>query len=189
MEMDRGMHQVPEADAAVVSDDPKAIDPEGVEWLRVDPAYIKVRIIGVLIAAVVWLLITAVPLVLALTGVWGGYPLWLAWLLPGAALVWTLVDLIVTNRRVRAIGYAERDDDLLVRQGILFKKVLVVPYGRMQYVDVQMGPVDRAFGLCKVQLHTAASDVTATIPGVTAAEGARLREQLSARGEARLAGL
>ncbi|GHD10767.1 hypothetical protein GCM10008096_24590 [Zhihengliuella salsuginis] len=187
------MRQVPETDrapaGAAVADDPKTIDPEGVDWLRVHPDYVKVRIFGVLIGAVVWLIITSIPLVLRSTGVWGGYPEWLAWLLPGLALLWSLIDLFVTNRRVRAIGYAERDDDLLVRQGILFKKVLVVPYGRMQYVDVQMGPVDRAFGLCKVQLHTAASDVTATIPGVTADEGARLREQLSARGEARLAGL
>lgn len=193
MEMDRGMRQAPETEAvppgSVVSDDPKAIDPEGVDWLRVDPAYFKVRVLGVLIGTVVWLLITSIPLVLRSTGVWDAYPAWLAWLLPGLVLVWTVVDLIITRRRVRAIGYAERDNDLLVRQGILFKRVLVVPYGRMQYVDVQMGPVDRAFGLCKVQLHTAASDVTATIPGVTAAEGARLREQLSARGEARLAGL
>ncbi|MCO1337840.1 hypothetical protein BJH93_02890 [Kocuria polaris] len=183
------MHQVPEADAAVAADDPKAIDPEGVDWLRVDPAYVKVRIIGVLIGGVVWLLFTSIPLIMMLTGVWSGFPAWIAWPLPAAALCYWIIVLIVTNRRVRAIGYAERDDDLLVRQGILFKRVLVVPYGRMQYVDVQMGPVDRAFGLCKVQLHTAASDVTATIPGVTTAEGARLREQLSARGEARLAGL
>ncbi|MBG6084816.1 membrane protein YdbS with pleckstrin-like domain [Zhihengliuella flava] len=186
METDRATQ--PSADEGRVID-ARHIDPEGVTWSRVDEKYVTVRALGVAISGLIWLAITAVPLVLALTGVWGGYPRWLAWTLPGVALIWTLIDLLITRRRVRAIGYAERENDLLVRQGILFRKVLVVPYGRMQYVDVQMGPVDRAFGLCKVQLHTAAASVTATIPGVKAAEGARLREQLSDRGEARLAGL
>jgi membrane protein YdbS with pleckstrin-like domain len=59
----------------------------------------------------------------------------------------------------------------------------------MQYVDIGVGPVERGLGLCTLKLHTAAPGTNATIPGLPAAEGARLREQLAARGEARLAGL
>ena len=86
------------------------------------------------------------------------------WLLAGPAWVLVAVPVLLVGRRLglvadrpagRAIGYAERDDDLLVRRGILFRDLVVVPYGRMQYVDVQAGPVDRRFGIAKVQLHTA----------------------------------
>jgi membrane protein YdbS with pleckstrin-like domain len=66
---------------------------------------------------------------------------------------------------------------------------MVVPYGRMQYVDISVGPIERSLGLCTLKLHTASAGTNATIPGLPADEGARLREQLSARGEARLAGL
>jgi membrane protein YdbS with pleckstrin-like domain len=59
----------------------------------------------------------------------------------------------------------------------------------MQYVDIAVGPVERQLGLCTLKLHTAAAATSAEIPGLPASEGARLREQLSARGEARLAGL
>jgi uncharacterized protein len=54
---------------------------------------------------------------------------------------------------------------------------------------VAVGPVERSLGLCTLKLHTASAGTNAHLPGLPASEGARLREQLSARGEARLAGL
>jgi hypothetical protein len=93
------------------------------------------------------------------------------------------------RRRVRAWGYAERDDDLLIRRGVLISKLSVVPYGRMQYVDVTAGPFERAFGLATVRMHTAAAASDARIPGLLAPEAARLRDALAALGEARATGL
>jgi membrane protein YdbS with pleckstrin-like domain len=92
-------------------------------------------------------------------------------------------------RRYRAWGYAEREDDLLVRRGVMVRRLTVVPYGRMQFVDVTAGPVDRIFGLATVQLHTAASATDARIPGLDSAEAVRLRDRLAALGEAKAAGL
>jgi uncharacterized protein len=114
-----------------------------------------------------------------------------AWLWAGTAValavaVWAWS---VVGRQVRAWGYAEREDDLLVRHGVMWRTVVVVPYGRMQYVDVYAGPVDRVFGLAKVQLHTASARSDAYIPGLGPQEAARLRDRLASRGEARLAGL
>jgi membrane protein YdbS with pleckstrin-like domain len=93
------------------------------------------------------------------------------------------------GRQVRAIGYADRDDDLLVVSGILFKRLVVVPYGRMQQVDVRRGPIERYLGLATVQLHTAAATTDASIPGLDPVEASRLRDQLAALGEQRSAGL
>jgi uncharacterized protein len=72
---------------------------------------------------------------------------------------------------------------------LMWRTVVVVPYGRMQFVDVYAGLVDRIFGLAKVQLHTASASSDAYIPGLRPQEAARLRDQLASRGEARLAGL
>jgi membrane protein YdbS with pleckstrin-like domain len=100
-----------------------------------------------------------------------------------AALYWLL------GRRVRAWGYAERADDLIVRRGVMFRRISVVPYGRMQFIDVTAGPLERVLGLATVRLHTAAAATDARIPGLPGAEAARLRDQLAALGESRAAGL
>jgi membrane protein YdbS with pleckstrin-like domain len=93
------------------------------------------------------------------------------------------------HRRWLAWGYAERAEDLLVRRGVLVRRTSVVPYGRMQYVDVTAGPLDRRLGLARVTLHTAAAASDASIPGLPAAEATRLRDRLAALGEARAAGV
>lgn len=93
------------------------------------------------------------------------------------------------GRQVPAIGYAERDDELLVRTGIMYRRIVVVPYGRLQFVDVQAGPLDRMLGISRVQLHTASAASDASIPGLPPDEAARLRDRLTARGQSNLAGL
>jgi uncharacterized protein len=96
---------------------------------------------------------------------------------------------LFVRRRVRAWSYAEREDDLLVQRGVLFSRLSVVPYGRMQFIDVTAGPVERSFGLATVRLHTAAAASDARIPGLDRAEAARLRDRLAELGEAQAAGL
>jgi membrane protein YdbS with pleckstrin-like domain len=96
---------------------------------------------------------------------------------------------LLLRGRYRSWAYAERGDDLLVRRGMMFRRLTVVPYGRMQFVDVTAGPVDRMFGLATVQLHTAAAATDARIPGLSREAADRLRDRLAALGEARAAGL
>lgn len=92
-------------------------------------------------------------------------------------------------RAVKAWGYAERERDLLVRHGLLVRRLSIVPYARMQFVDVTAGPLERAFNLATVQLHTAAAASDARVPGLEPAEAARLRDRLTALGEDRAEGL
>ena len=107
----------------------------------------------------------------------------------GAVLVLALLGEIFVSRRYSSWGYLERDDDLLVRRGVLVKRLSVVPYGRMQFVDVTAGLVERLFGIATVRLHTAAAATDARLPGLSVSEAARLREQLTSLGEARAAGI
>lgn len=107
----------------------------------------------------------------------------------GAALAIVAVGWRLVGRNYLSWAYAERDDDLLVRHGWVFRRMVVVPYGRMQFVDVTAGPLQRRFGVATLQLHTAAAATDATIPGLPPAEAARLRDTLAALGEARSAGL
>ena len=113
----------------------------------------------------------------------------LAAIAAGAAVALGAIGQIFVARRVHAWGYAEREDDLLVRRGVLFFRLSVIPYGRMQFIDVTAGPLERAFGLATVRMHTAAAASDARIPGLAADEASRVRDRLAELGEARAAGL
>lgn len=161
---------------------PDLLDPPEGGWKRPDPALLRLRR-RVAVGAVG-------PPVLVLGAVAGllqGPVAALAAVVAGAALLGTA--LAVVQRRVAAWGYLERPDDLLVRRGVLVRRVSLVPYGRLQYVDVVAGPLDRRYGLATVTLHTAAASTDAVVPGLRADEAARLRDRLAALGEARQAGL
>ncbi|HCA86344.1 MAG TPA: hypothetical protein DEQ61_13085 [Streptomyces sp.] len=93
------------------------------------------------------------------------------------------------GRNWRSWRYAERADDLLIVRGVLWRRLTVVPYGRMQLVEVTSGPLERRFRLASVQLHTAAAASDARIPGLLPAEAERLRDRLTELGQARSAGL
>ena len=103
--------------------------------------------------------------------------------------VYGLLRGIATVRAVPAWGYAERERDLLVRRGLLIRRLSIVPYARMQFVDVTAGSLERLFGLATVQLHTAAAASDARVPGLPPEEASRLRDRLAALGEDATEGL
>lgn len=149
-------------------------------WQYVSRKLISARLITMV-------LVLAVPLVLlvvvgALTSRW-------VWIGAGAILLLMVWSAWVIVRQVTAHAWMEREEDMVVKRGRLFRSVTVVPYGRMQYVEVESGPLARAFGIARVQLHTASPGTDANIAGVPEAEAARLRDRLTSRGEAKLAGL
>ncbi len=123
----------------------------------------------------------------AAAGVAGGIAAGLS--VAGADVACALVALAFVRRRFRAWRYEERGEDLVVTRGVMFRRQSVVPYGRMQFIDVTAGPFERVFGLATVRLHTASPVSDARIPGVVSGEAARLRDRLAALGEARAAGL
>ena len=158
--------------------------PPGTAWQRVSPALARMR--RTLLAAVTTLVVVAATVLLLVVGA-------ATWLLAARRrapcssrrpLGWVLV-----GRNARRWGYAERDEDLYITRGAMNRRLVVVPYGRMQYVDVQAGPLDRAYGIARIQLHTASPGTSAHIPGLPADEAARLRDRLTSLGEAQAAGL
>lgn len=162
------------------AEDPFAPPTQG--WTPVSPRLSTSRRVTLLIA---YLPVLGVGIVLALMGV--TVP-WLVTFTAVAAMVLIWAWWII-GRRVRSFGYAEREDDLLVVSGILIRRLVIVPYGRMQMVDLRAGPLERQLRIATVQLHTAAATTDAAIPGLEPAEAAALRDRLAVRGEERSAGL
>jgi membrane protein YdbS with pleckstrin-like domain len=72
-------------------------------------------------------------------------------------------------------------DALELRHGILLHTHSAIPYGRVQYIDIKQGPVERALGLARLVVHTAAAASDAELPGIPAAEAEGLRRTLLER--------
>src|SRR5580658_4817809 len=151
-------------------------------WLRPSPELWRMRRAEVLTVTVVFgaffgltFLVTRGPL--------AGLISVLVWVALGGLFAWFF------RRRFRAWRYQERHEDLLVARGVLVQRLSVVPYGRMQFVEVTAGPIERLFNLSTVKLHTAAAASDARIPGLDPEEAARLRDQLTELGESKAAGM
>jgi membrane protein YdbS with pleckstrin-like domain len=157
--------------------------PPGVEWERIQPALARMR--RLLLAIVLGLLLVALLVLGVVVSSVRPY----AWVV--AVLVLVLAGWLwwLVGRNVRNWGYAERAEDLWITRGALVRRLVVVPYGRMQLVDVTVGPIEKAFGIAAVQLHTASPATDARIPGLAPAEAARLRDRLTELGEAGKSGL
>lgn len=116
-------------------------------------------------------------------------PNWIGLLLIALAVVGTALVIWLVPRQIAAIGYDVGADALTITNGLMFRQLVVVPYARMQYVDVQAGPLLRRFGLANVQLHTASGATDAHIPGLEAQVAADLRDELARLGETKSVGL
>ncbi len=106
-----------------------------------------------------------------------------------AIVLGLLVNAVLAFRRVRAIGYVLREDDLLFRRGIMFERMISVPYGRLQLVDVTRGPLLRALGLAELKFITASTATGVKLPGLPFAEAEALRDRLVELAETRRSGL
>lgn len=150
-------------------------------WHQLARAYVQVRMIS---TGVLLLLVLAVALILQL---------WLSqawvWIPAGVFTVISVWTLVITPRQARSYGYQLRRDDLVFRRGILWQRMVAVPYGRMQLIDITHGPLDRGFGIAQLKLVTAAATTGVTIPGLPQEAAERLRDTLVDVAETRRTGL
>ena len=145
-------------------------------WQRLPHGYLRLRR---LVAVVVVGVVTVVAAVVVTLTTGRG---WIGAVVVAVGLALLAVRLVVVGRNWRSWGYAERESDLYLTHGVLFRRLTAVPYGRMQVVEVTSGPLRRAFGLATVVLRTASPRTDAHIPGLLPDEAVRLRDRLTERG-------
>lgn len=153
---------------------------EQTDWKRVSSKLVAVE----LVSAGLFLLIAA-----ALSTMFFVLHLWLLGVILGVVAIVAAVNLVLAPRRVRSIGYLLREDDLLFRRGIMWQRFVAVPYGRMQLVDINRGPLARALGLSELKFVTAAAAAEVTIPGLPEVDAEELRDRLVSLAESRRTGL
>jgi len=138
-----------------------------------DPAYVTVMRISTLLMAV--------PFVIAaLAGEIGGMLPAGAFLVP-VVFAFALLVLLVPLKRFNARGYDISDDRLRVVAGLMFRKDTVVPFSRVQHIDVKQGPLERAFGIARLVLHTAGThNASVVLPGLRHETASEMREAIRA---------
>ncbi|WP_455006551.1 PH domain-containing protein [Corynebacterium propinquum] len=116
---------------------------------------------------------------------------WSSWLWIATAVIvaFVLFRIWLIPRQVKLLGWKETEDELLITRGKIWHTFTVVPYGRIQFVDVSAGPIDKLFGLKNVKLHTASSSSDSDVPGLAAADADALRQRLSEKARERMSGL
>lgn len=106
-----------------------------------------------------------------------------ALLLPAAVLaLGVLATLVLPRRRYRRWGYREGADEFEIRRGMFIRVRTIVPFGRVQHIDVAQGPVQRRFGLATLILHTAGTQGAAVpLPGILHGEAEAMRDRIRAK--------
>lgn len=160
---------------------PSRLELDGGDWHQISPKYVWVQLIssGIMIA-----LVAAAMLFVALffRQAWAYIP-------GGILLVILIWTTAIVPRQARSIGYRLRQDDLVFRRGILWQRLVAVPYGRMQLIDITHGPLDRGFGIAQLKFVTAAAATGVTIPGLEQQTAEHLRDLLVEVAESRRTGL
>lgn len=152
----------------------------GATWRAVSPQLSVVR--RVTVTAVLLPLTGAAVLLGVFLSPWAALPapvlmavwVWLMWLIP---------------KQVAAISWAELPEELAIRKGRLWRSMVTIPYGRIQYVDLSSGPYKRRQGIADITVNTASPASSGELPGLPVEVAEELRVRLSAHGEAQRAGL
>jgi uncharacterized protein len=105
---------------------------------------------------------------------------------PGSVIVpvvilYAFMAFVVPARKYRHWGYDMGSDRLRIVRGYMFYRDTVVPFGRIQHIDVDQGPIDRRYDLATLTVHTAGNhNSTVALPGLLHADALAMRETIRA---------
>jgi len=160
--------------------DGPAPSPVGAGLQRLDPRIVRVwtaqGAISAVLPAAILAGVEAAARVAGADLPWpAGLPALVVLVIGGVFAWWT------PGARYRHWSYELADEALELRHGILDRVHSAIPYWRVQYIDVQQGPIERALGLSRLVVHTAAASSDAQIPGIASERAEALRQVLLAR--------
>ena len=96
-----------------------------------------------------------------------------------ALLLAVAAVIVLPMRQYRSWSYLLSDDRLQVKRGLLFRADTVVPFGRVQHIDVNQGPLERSRDLAALTLYTAGThNASVTLPGLPHAQALAMREAI-----------
>lgn len=88
-------------------------------------------------------------------------------------------SLVIAYLQYARFGYQLREKDLIIESGVIWRSRRCVPRARLQHVDIDSGPIDRALGIVEVRLYVAGGfGAVAELPGLAPEAAEQLKEAL-----------
>ncbi len=134
------------------------------DFVPLDPAYLRVALIGHAIFAGIVLIAGVV--VSFFVG-------WIPLLVMAIVLVFVGLSAVHSVVNVRNIAWQVREHDVSYRSGVLVRTVETLPFVRIQHARISRGPIERQFGLAKLHINSAGPDLS--IAGLSADDADRLK--------------
>jgi len=148
---------------------------EDVEWISLEEDYLLVDMVGMYIFR--FLIIIAF---LFYSFFATDFPGWLRWTVIGIWLFFLISSSLLKYFGFKIKGYAVREHDLLYRAGLIFRRITVIPYNRIQHSEIQQGFIERQFNLARLAVFTAGgSQSDLSIPGLSRERAESMRAYVS----------
>ena len=148
------------------------------ELTKVDPAYITALRINAVLTSIPFI-IGAIVLESAFAG---ENPVPFGVIIGLVVFLALVLVIRYPSRRWQARGYNMSEDRLRVVRGVLWHSDTVVPFGRVQHIDVDQGPIERALGIATLTLHTAGNhNASVLLPGLKHERATEMRETIRER--------
>ena len=149
------------------------------ELTKLHPDHVKVT----RIVAVLWMLVLAIPCAIVELALYstGDSPI------PNGPFIglWLVLAVYIVaylpHRRYINRGYDMGTDRIRIVRGYLFRSDTIVPFGRIQHIDLDQGPIQRRYDLATLTVHTAGNhNSTVSLPGLLHEDAMAMREQIRA---------
>lgn len=107
---------------------------------------------------------------------------WAAGIVPALVALAAFSSIVFAPARIyRRLGYALDGRLLRVVRGWLFHTDTIVPFVRVQHIDVTRGPFDKLFGTAGLVVHTAGThNSVVTLPGLAPERAIAIRDAIRA---------
>jgi len=135
----------------------------------------RARTLWATTAAIGFGLVGAVPGVIAVAA--NGEGAAVALLLGGVALG-AAFGVLFGRAAWRRRAWLLDDTSLELRRGVVVTRVAWIPYERIQQIDLERGPIERALGLSQLVVRTAAATTDGTLYGLAPDDAQRIRTRL-----------
>ena len=97
----------------------------------------------------------------------------------GTALVVAALGVLYAVRLYQVWRFELQGDALYLERGVITFVETAVPFVRVQHVDTQFGPIERALGLSSVVVYTAGSrNADVRVPGLRPERARKLQDSL-----------
>lgn len=144
--------------------------------LELSPVAPNYRLVRILAISLFWgILLIGLTIAVSVMFLWGR-----GWLMLGIFGGWTLLyvlNLILGIKGVAIKGFAIRERDIVYRTGLIWRKMITIPFNRVQHCEINQGPIEKALDLARLKIFTAggaSSDLS--IPGLLPDQAQRLKE-------------